>query len=85
MDQHPLRYTFGYATAFVFLLGIIIYIYYLVTDHIENPNQHSKEEITWIYSFLAILILGFAISYYSITCSIYCTSTKSNIKSSTKG
>jgi len=67
---HPLKYTFGYATGFIFLLGIMIYLYLLIMDHLENPNQHSIEETIWIYLFLCILIIGFVLSYYSITCSI---------------
>jgi undecaprenyl pyrophosphate phosphatase UppP len=69
---HPLKYTFGYATGFIFLLGIVIYLYLLIMDHLENNNQHSLEETVWIYLFLVILIIGFFISYYTITCSIYC-------------
>ena len=68
--HHPLKYIFGYATGFIFLLGIMIYLYMLIIDHLENPNQHSTEEMIWIYSFLCIMILGFILSYYSITCSI---------------
>ncbi len=75
---HPMRYTFGYATGFIFSLGIIIYIYILVMDHLESPNQHSLEEKIWIYSFLIILIIGFILSYYFITCSIYCFNKKIN-------
>lgn len=67
---HPLKYTFGYATGFIFLLGIMTYIYLLIMDHLENPNQHSTEETIWIYLFLCILVIGFMLSYYSITCSI---------------
>lgn len=69
---HPLKYTFGYATGFIFILGIMIYIYLLIVDHKEDSNKHSLEETVWIYLFLAILIMGFIISYYTITCSIYC-------------
>lgn len=67
---HPLKYTFGYATGFIFLLGIMIYLYLLVVDNLENPTQHSTEETIWIYLFLCVLIIGFILSYYSITCSI---------------
>jgi len=67
---HPLKYTFGYATGFIFLVGIMIYLYMLVVDHLENPNQHSIEETIWIYLFLCIMIIGFILSYYTITCSI---------------
>ncbi len=67
---HPLKYTFGYATGFIFLLGIMIYLYLLITDHLEDPNQHTTEETVWIYLFLSILIIGFMLSYYSITCGI---------------
>jgi hypothetical protein len=67
---HPLKYTFGYATGFIFLLGIMIYLYLLITDHLEDPNQHSTEETIWIYMFLCILVIGFMLSYYTITCSI---------------
>ena len=73
MDINPLKYTFGYATGFIFLLGIIIYLYMLITDHLDDPNQHSTEEKVWMYLFLAILIIGFGISYYVVTCTIYCT------------
>jgi uncharacterized BrkB/YihY/UPF0761 family membrane protein len=74
---HPLKYTFGYATGFIFLLGIMIYLYLLIMDHLEeNPSQHSIEETIWIYMFLVVLIIGFILSYYSITCSIYCANTQ---------
>lgn len=66
--HHPLKYAFGYATGFIFLLGIMIYIYLLINDHLENPTQHSTEETIWIYLFLCILVIGFMISYYSINC-----------------
>lgn len=68
--HHPLKYTFGYATGFIFLVGIMIYLYMLIMDHLENPTQHSTEEIVWIYLFLCIMIIGFILSYYTITCSI---------------
>jgi hypothetical protein len=68
--HHPLKYIFGYATGFIFLVGIMIYLYILIMDHLENPNQHSTEETVWIYLFLCIMIIGFILSYYSITCSI---------------
>jgi hypothetical protein len=68
--HHPLKYTFGYATGFIFLVGIMIYLYMLIMDHLENPNQHSTEETIWIYLFLCIMIIGFILSYYTITCSI---------------
>ena len=51
---HPLKYTFGYATGFIFLLGIVIYLYLLIVDHLEDPNQHSTEETVWIYLFLVV-------------------------------
>lgn len=82
--NHPLKYTFGYATGFVFLLGIMIYLYLLITDHLEDPNQHSTEEKVWIYFFLATLVAGFMISYYSITCSIYCVNANGGNESSGK-
>jgi hypothetical protein len=68
--HHPLKYIFGYATGFIFLVGIMIYLYILIMDHLENPNQHSIEETVWIYLFLCIMIIGFILSYYTITCSI---------------
>jgi Na+/melibiose symporter-like transporter len=68
--HHPLKYIFGYATGFIFLVGIMIYLYMLIMDHLEAPNQHSTEETVWIYLFLCIMIIGFLLSYYSITCSI---------------
>jgi len=67
---HPLKYTFGYITGFIFLLGIMIYLYLLIVDYLEDPNQHSIEEKVWIYLFLCILVIGFILSYYSIICSI---------------
>lgn len=70
--MHPLKYTFGYATGFIFLVGIMIYLYMIITDYLEDSNQHSIEEKVWIYMFLVILIIGFGLSYYSITCSIVC-------------
>ena len=72
---HPLKYTFGYATGFIFALGIMIYLYLLITDHLDG-SEHSTEEKIWMYLFLVILIIGFLISYYSITCSIKCLSDK---------
>jgi hypothetical protein len=42
----------------------------LIIDHLENSNNHSNEETIWIYLFLSVMILGFILSYYSITCSI---------------
>jgi hypothetical protein len=71
---HPLKYTFGYATGFIFLLGIMIYLYLLITDRLEqNSSKHSMEENIWIYSFLVVLIIGFIVSYYSIVSSIKST------------
>ena len=64
----------------------MIYLYLLIIDYLENPNQHSLEETTWIYLFLVILIIGFILSYYTIVCSIYCVKNselyKKNIKDS---
>lgn len=68
--SYPFKHTFSYATGFIFLLGIIIYLYLLIIDKLENNSQHTIEENIWIYSFLFILILGFIISYYLITCGI---------------
>lgn len=73
---HPLRYTFGYSTGFIFLVGITIYLYLLLTEHLENSAQHTYEEKIWIYSFLIIMILGLGLSYYSITCDTYCLNKK---------
>lgn len=66
---NPLKYTFGYANGFIFLIGLMIYIYLLIVDYLDN-EKHSTEEKVWIYLFLCILIIGFIVSYYSITCSI---------------
>jgi len=67
---YPLKHTFGYATGFIFLLGIMIYLYLLIIDYLENPIQHTTEETIWMYIFLSILVIGFILSYYSIMCSI---------------
>ena len=68
------KYMMGYAAAFVFLIGIMIYIYMLVVNYLETQktgeNPHSVEEMAWIWGFLVILILGFIISYYTISQSI---------------
>lgn len=77
---HPLKYTFGYATGFIFLLGIMAYLYLIIIDYLENPDQHSLEEKIWIYSFLIILIIGFILSYYTIICSIYCVKNSDSYK-----
>jgi hypothetical protein len=61
-----LKYILGYAAAFVFLFGIILYIYMLIVDNLEN-SEHSTEELAWIYGFLIILTLGFIVSYYTIS------------------
>ena len=81
---HPLKYTFGYATGFIFILGIVIYLYLLIIDHLEDPNQHTTEETVWIYLFLVIMIIGFGLSYYSITCSIYCVKESNDYKKTVK-
>lgn len=71
IKEHPLRYTFGYIAGFIFIIGIMIYIYLLIIDTKDN-SIHTIEEKIWIILFLILLILGFFLSYYSITCSIYC-------------
>jgi len=73
--DHPLRYSFRYATGFIFLIGIMIYLYILFGDHLEE-STHSTEEKVWIYLYLVVLVLGFALSYYLINCSIYCVNKK---------
>ena len=71
MDNNPelplnLQYILGYTAAFIFLIGIMLYIYMLIVDNLENA-EHSIEESAWIYGFLVILVLGFIISYYAIS------------------
>lgn len=66
---HPLKYTFGYITGFIFLLGIAIYLYMLLLNY-QNKKEFTHEEKIWVYSFLGIMIIGFILSYYSIMCSI---------------
>jgi len=68
--EHQLKNVFRYAIGFVFLLGIMIYMYLLISDHLENTDVHSLEEKIWMYLFLCILIGGFVLSYYSIECGV---------------
>jgi len=65
----------GYTAGFIFLVAIVIYLYMLIVDNIEK-SKHSTEEIVWIYAFLVVLIIGFIISYYTIS--------KSELKSGSK-
>ena len=37
-------------------------------NHLDK-EEHSTEELSWIYGFLAILIIGFIVSFYTITIS----------------
>jgi len=64
-----LTYLLSYVTGFIFLIAIAIYIYILVVDKLENA-KHTTEEISWMYGFLCILIIGFIVSYYVISKSI---------------
>lgn len=59
----------GYAASFTFLIGILIYIYYLILDKFEH-DIHTTEEYLWIYSFLIILLTGFIVGYYILSSSI---------------
>jgi hypothetical protein len=70
--SHPLKYTFNYASSFIFLIGIIIYMYLIIIDHLYPVDKHSVEDLVWIYSMFVILILGFIVSSYHITRNIYC-------------
>lgn len=78
--SHPLKYMFGYLSGFIFLLGIVIYLYLLITDHLEDLTQHTTEEIVWMYLFLCILVIGFILSYYTITYSIYTVENLNTVK-----
>lgn len=56
------KYILGYCTCVIFFIGTSVYLYMLITDHLEN-EKHTKEEKIWMYGFLVILIIGFIISY----------------------
>ena len=62
----PIKHILGYLTGFIFLIALIAYIYCLIIDNIEK-DDHTKEEVVWIYGFLILLIIGFLLSIYIIS------------------
>lgn len=56
------KYILGYCTCIILFIGISIYLYMLIIDHLEH-EEHTKEEKIWIYGFLVIMIIGFILSY----------------------
>ena len=64
--QDSIQYTLGYMSGFIFLIAIIIYIYFIIVDNLEQDN-HTLEETSWIYGFLVLLLLGFISSFYAIS------------------
>ncbi len=61
-----LKYILGYVAGSVFIVSIIIYIYMLIVDNLEH-EKHTTEEISWIYGFFIVLVVGFVVSYYTIS------------------
>jgi quinol-cytochrome oxidoreductase complex cytochrome b subunit len=58
---------FSYISSFIFLLGIIVYIYLLVVDsREESTSTRSNSDTVWIYGMFVLLIIGFLISSYCI-------------------
>lgn len=72
-----LNYILGYSATIVFLVAIIIYLYMIITEKIENKETHTIEENVWIYGLFAVLIIGFIISYYTIS---YCKNKSSSTR-----
>lgn len=81
---NPVQSILGYATGMIFIVGIAIYIYMLIIDHAERSggssgdsgsgggsDDHTQTEKAWIYIFLITMIVGYFVSYYSITVDIY--------------
>ena len=60
---------FDYVSGTVFLIGIILYIYYLVIyyqeyDDPENNYKKNKSEVIWVWFMFILLILGLiSVSY----------------------
>jgi hypothetical protein len=65
LPPRNLKYILGYISGIVFIVAIIIYLYLLIIDKLENC-EHTTEETSWIYGFLVVLIIGLVISYYII-------------------
>jgi hypothetical protein len=66
IEPKRLKYILGYAAGFVFIVAIIIYLYMLIIDNLEQ-EKHTTEETAWIYGFLVVLVVGFVVSYYTIS------------------
>jgi len=81
---NPLKYILGYASGFVFLVAIIIYLYMIIVDNLEE-STHTKEETIWIYGFLVVLVVGFVISYYIISMSNFIENSEIEIEKRTLG
>jgi uncharacterized membrane protein len=63
--KKPIKYILGYISGFTFFIVLVVYLYMLITDHLES-KQHTLEETIWIYGFLCLLIIGFSVSNYLI-------------------
>jgi predicted membrane channel-forming protein YqfA (hemolysin III family) len=64
--KKPIKYTLCYLSGFIFFITLIMYMYMLIQDYIEN-EKHTAEETAWIYGMLIVLILGFCVSFYLIS------------------
>ena len=53
---------FNYSSGFVFIVGIVIYLYFLILDYKEQ-NVYDISKQIWIYGFFILLLGGFFITY----------------------
>ena len=62
------RYLFNYSLMFVFLFGIVLYVYTLVIDsQTDDSDKRPVYETVWIWAMFIILILGFLLSSFSFS------------------
>ena len=53
----------SYSTSFVFIIGIILYIYNLAIDS-QDLEERPFIETLWIYVMFCLLLLGFFLSSF---------------------
>lgn len=70
----PLNYTYGYIVSFIYIVGITVYVNFLIVDFVEscrkNKRIHTTKEYVWMFILLLILVIGYYFGYYEIICSV---------------
>ena len=64
-ELQDINCAFSYVSSVIFLIGIIVYIYFLVIDSQEEGTRSNSDQV-WVWGMFVLLIVGFLISSFCI-------------------